>query len=169
MKNKIISMILMLILLISIFQNYIYATTSKDFIKTNNIVIATKKDKKEDKDQLKDKDQIKDQLIDKDKSEAKGFDWNSKKEELMTNDGDEEILNPINDIAGTAITITQVIAIGVAIIMLMVLAMKYMLSAPEDKASIKKHAVVYVVGAIVMFASTGILEIIRKLSMALED
>ena len=52
--------------------------------------------------------------------------------------------------------------------MLIVLAMKYMLSAPSDRADIKKHAVVYVIGAVVMFACTGILEIIRSLSTALD-
>ena len=34
-------------------------------------------------------------------------------------------------------------------------------AAPGDKAEIKKHAVVYVVGAIVLFAASGILEIIK--------
>ncbi len=97
------------------------------------------------------------------------FDWNNKKKEMMTGEGDEEVLNPINDIAGTAITVTQIIAIGVAIIMLIVLAMKYMLSAPGDKATIKKHAVVYIIGAIAMFACTGILEIIRKFAGVLGD
>ena len=33
--------------------------------------------------------------------------------------------------------------------MLIVLAMKYMMSAPGERADIKKHAVVYVVGAVV--------------------
>lgn len=46
--------------------------------------------------------------------------------------------------------------------MLIVLAMKYMVAAPGDKADIKKHAIVYVVGAIVLFATTQILEIIAK-------
>ena len=35
-------------------------------------------------------------------------------------------------------------------------------TAPWDKATIKNHAVVYVVGAIVMFACTGILGIIKQ-------
>ena len=59
-------------------------------------------------------------------------------------------------------TITQVIGVGVAVIMLVVLAIKYIAAAPSDKAEIKKHAVVYVVGAIVLFASSGILEIIKR-------
>ena len=45
--------------------------------------------------------------------------------------------------------------------MLIVLAIKYISAAPGDKAEIKKHAVVYVVGAVILFAATGILQIIR--------
>ena len=36
-----------------------------------------------------------------------------------------------------------------------------MYSAPGDRAEIKKHAVVYIVGAVVLFASSGILGIIK--------
>ena len=57
---------------------------------------------------------------------------------------------------------TRLVGVGVAVIMLIVLAMKYMVAAPGDKADIKKHAIVYVVGAVVLFAATSILEIIAK-------
>lgn len=72
------------------------------------------------------------------------------------------VVNSVTDIAGSVITIAQVICSGVAVAMLSILGMKYMTSAAGDKATIKKHAVVYVVGAVVMFASTAILEIIQK-------
>jgi len=68
----------------------------------------------------------------------------------------------IQNAMGAAVVIAQIIAAGIAVIMLLVLAMKYMSAAPSEKAEIKKHAVVYVVGAIVMFAVTGILEIIKQ-------
>lgn len=66
------------------------------------------------------------------------------------------------NIVGSIIAVTRVIAVGIAIIMLVVLAMKYMMAAPGDKADIKKHAVIYVVGAIVLFAAQGILGIISQ-------
>lgn len=68
----------------------------------------------------------------------------------------------INNIIGSIITIVQVVGTGVAIIMLIVLAIKYISAAPGDKADIKKHAVVYVVGAVVLFAATGILQIVKN-------
>jgi len=68
----------------------------------------------------------------------------------------------VNRIMQAILTITQVIGVGVAVIMLIVLAIKYISAAPGDKADIKKHAVVYVVGAVVLFAASGILEIIKR-------
>ena len=66
------------------------------------------------------------------------------------------------DDIGAAITVVQVVGVGVAIIMLIVLAIKYISAAPGDKADIKKHAVVYVVGAVVLFAASGILGIVKN-------
>lgn len=68
----------------------------------------------------------------------------------------------INRIVGSVLTIVQVVGMGVAVIMLIVLAIKYISAAPGDKADIKKHAVVYVVGAVVLFAASGILGIVKK-------
>ncbi len=65
-------------------------------------------------------------------------------------------------VIGAIITVVRVLAVGIAIIMLLVLAIKYMYAAPGDKAEIKKHAVVYVVGAVTLFATMGILGIIQK-------
>ena len=65
-------------------------------------------------------------------------------------------------VMGAIINVTRTVATGIAIIMLLAVAMKYMMSAPADRADIKKHAVVYVVGAIVLFGSSGILGIIQN-------
>ena len=65
------------------------------------------------------------------------------------------------NVVGAILQVARIAAIGVALIMLTVLAMKYMYSAPGDRAEIKKHAVVYIVGAVVLFASSGILGIIK--------
>lgn len=69
--------------------------------------------------------------------------------------------NAVRNTMGGLLRILQVIAIGVAVIMLVILGMKYMVASAGEKAEIKKHAVVYVVGAVVMFGAAGILEIIN--------
>jgi len=68
----------------------------------------------------------------------------------------------LNNIVGGLLTMVQVVGSGVAVIMLIVLAIKYISAAPSDKAEIKKHAVVYVVGAVVLFAASGIITIVRN-------
>ncbi len=69
-----------------------------------------------------------------------------------------ELDNPLKVIIG----VTEVIALGIASIMLIVVAIKYMVSSPNDRAEIKKHAIVYVVGAVIIFGATGIVEIIKN-------
>ena len=66
-----------------------------------------------------------------------------------------------NDILNIVLGIVQVIGIAIAVIMLIVLAIKYISAAPSDKADIKKSVWVYVVGAIVLFGAAGILQIIK--------
>lgn len=75
----------------------------------------------------------------------------------------------VTKVISSLINIIQVIGTGVAIIMLIVLAIKYISAAPGDKADIKKHAVVYVVGAVVLFAATGILQIVKNFAGNIND
>lgn len=62
---------------------------------------------------------------------------------------------------GKTLNIVQIISLGMAIIMLIALAIKYMAASASDRAEIKKHAVIYVVGAVLMFGASGIIQIIR--------
>ncbi len=71
--------------------------------------------------------------------------------------------------AGNILAIVQVVAVATAIIMLIVLAIKYISSAPNDKAEIKKHAVIYVVGAVLLFGATGLLELIKSFATTAFD
>lgn len=98
------------------------------------------------------------------------YEWDSKISETAGLDASAAsgAVDSVNTIAGTVITIARTIAMGVAVTMLIVLAIKYMSAAPGDKASIKKSAVTYVVGAIVMFAAAGILSIIEQFSTVLD-
>ena len=69
-----------------------------------------------------------------------------------------------NKVVGQAnqfIGIVQIIAVSIAVIMLIWLGIKYISAAPSEKADIKKSAVIYIVGAVLLFATTGILQIIR--------
>ena len=73
-----------------------------------------------------------------------------------------EASDKVNEAANIILGIVQVVAVAVAVIMLIVLAVKYISASPEGKADIKKSATMYIVGAILLFASTGILEILKQ-------
>ena len=83
---------------------------------------------------------------------------------VTTSTTDSELPGILSNVGGTFITVFQVVGVGVALIMLIVLAMKYMLASASDKADIKKHAIVYIVGAMILFSASGILGIINNLS-----
>lgn len=65
-------------------------------------------------------------------------------------------------IVANIINIIQIVGMGVAIIMLIYMAIKYITAAPSEKAEFKKSATAYIVGAIVLFAASGILGIIKN-------
>ena len=77
---------------------------------------------------------------------------------------DSDISGTMGNLSNIILRVVQVIGTAVAVIMLIVLAIKYISAAPGDKAEIKKHAVVYVVGAVILFAATGILGLIQSFS-----
>ncbi len=74
------------------------------------------------------------------------------------------LASSVQNIGGYILGVAQVVGMIVAVVMLIVLAIKYISAAPNDKAEIKKHAVVYIVGAIILFAASGILGIIRNVA-----
>lgn len=61
---------------------------------------------------------------------------------------------------GTAINIIRIVATGTAIIMLSYMAIKYITAAPNEKAEFKKSAMIYILGAILIFAAGNILGMI---------
>ena len=67
----------------------------------------------------------------------------------------------VKNLFGSIIGIVQVVGTGIAIIMLIVLAIKYLMAAPSEKADIKKGALVYVVAAVILFAAVNILAVIQ--------
>ena len=88
--------------------------------------------------------------------------------EKITPNDNANIADTAYNITGQILSIVQIIGVAVAVIMLIVVAIKYISAAPSDKAEIKKHIVVYVVGAVILFAATGILEIIKNFAGIIE-
>ena len=64
--------------------------------------------------------------------------------------------------AKNIIGIVQFICYAAAVILLVILGVKWISAAPDAKADIKKSAVIYVVGAALVFAAGAILQVIRN-------
>lgn len=79
-----------------------------------------------------------------------------------SDEGSKKANDMVNKAAGNIIGIARIVCVTIAIVMLLVIAMKYMVSAPGDRADIKKHAVNYVIGAFVLFGISGILTILNN-------
>lgn len=76
----------------------------------------------------------------------------------------EEVTNLTTNALGTAISIVRIVASGGLIIIITLISIKYMTSSAGDRADIKKHAIAFVVAAIIIFGSTYIIEFLIKLS-----
>ena len=80
--------------------------------------------------------------------------------------GSNTFINFVDESAITLLAVARIVCVAIAIVMLLVIAMKYMMSAPGDRADIKKHAVNYVIGAFILFGVNIILSIINNISGA---
>ena len=74
-------------------------------------------------------------------------------------------VNTLNNVVGGVIFVIQIIAFAAAVIMLIFLGIKFLTASPEGKAEVKKMSVIYIVGAVLLFAATGILQLIRNLAI----
>lgn len=64
--------------------------------------------------------------------------------------------NEITGVGNKIMGILQVVGILAAVIILMVLGIKYMMGSAEEKAEYKKTMMPYIIGAILIFAATTI-------------
>lgn len=91
--------------------------------------------------------------------------YNDKMKALVASNGIPEQTTSASDkvttVISVIITIIRIVGVTIAIVMLLAIAMKYMTAAAGEKAEIKKSAVQYVVGAVVLFGAVGILGIVN--------
>lgn len=73
----------------------------------------------------------------------------------------------IIELGAKIVTIMQTVGIVVAVVILLILGIKYMMGSAEEKAEYKKTMIPYVVGAILIFASTTIVNIVYQLANGL--
>ena len=64
------------------------------------------------------------------------------------------------DIGNKIVNIIQVVGIVIAVVILLVIGIKYMVGSASDKAEFKKSMIPYLVGAILIFAGTSLVKVI---------
>ena len=64
--------------------------------------------------------------------------------------------NEITTLGGRIVGIVQVVGVIVAVVIILVIGIKYMLGSAEEKAEYKKTMIPYLVGAVLIFAGSTI-------------
>lgn len=72
----------------------------------------------------------------------------------------QSITGATQNVMGTIINTIRIVGTGVSIIMITYVAIKYMSAAPNEKAEFKKSAMAFIVGAVILFASSNLLGVI---------
>ena len=75
----------------------------------------------------------------------------------------------VGETGKTIVAAIKIIGTGIAILMLLYIAIKYMVVAPSEKAEFKKTAVVYAIGAVVLFAAPRLVELVMDVSQGLSN
>lgn len=76
----------------------------------------------------------------------------------------EDGVKTLFQVGNNILSILQVIALGVTVVATLVLAIKYMYSAPEDKATIKKQLIPYIIGGVLVFGATSLVKLAEALA-----
>lgn len=72
--------------------------------------------------------------------------------------------NELTSVGNNIVTIIQVVGIVIAVIVLLIIGIKYMMGSASEKAEYKKTMIPYLVGAVLIFAGTSLVRVIYSLS-----
>ncbi len=84
-------------------------------------------------------------------------------------EGANKLEENVTNTAIVLLTALKIICISIAVVILLIISMKYMISAPADRADIKKHAIPYVIGSVILFSTSGIIQIIQSFAGILNE
>ena len=75
----------------------------------------------------------------------------------------------ISTLGGNIVNILQVVGIVIAVIVILVIGIKYMIGSAEEKAEYKKTMIPYVIGALLVFAGTSIVKVVYSLATSAKN
>lgn len=77
---------------------------------------------------------------------------------ISTNDG-ETILQKV---IGPVLSVVRIVTVGISVIMITYLGIKYMAAAPSEKANIKNQLITFTIGAVIAVGAVTLLGIIKN-------
>lgn len=89
------------------------------------------------------------------------YSWTPQWEMLDDTSLAQDSTTAVTSIMGAVVNIISVIGAGIAIIMLVVLGIRYVTQSASGKAEVKKDVPSYVIGAVILFATSGILKLLQ--------
>lgn len=73
----------------------------------------------------------------------------------------------ITNLGNSIIAVVRIVGVVVAVVILLILGIKYMMGSAEEKADYKKSMIPYIVGAVLIFASTAIVGVVYDMASSL--
>ena len=70
----------------------------------------------------------------------------------------------LTTVGNNVVTIINVVGIVIAVIILLIIGIKYMIGSASEKAEYKKSMIPYIVGAVLIFAGTSLVRVIYSLA-----
>ena len=75
--------------------------------------------------------------------------------------------NQITSVGNNVVTIIQVVGVVTAVIILLIIGIKYMMGSASEKAEYKKTMIPYLVGAILIFGASAITKVVVGLAQGI--
>ena len=69
----------------------------------------------------------------------------------------------IADILSAILDILRIVGAAIAVVILMIIGAKYLVSSAGERADIKKYAFNYLIGAFILFGASGVLTLIKNI------
>ena len=83
--------------------------------------------------------------------------------------GDTVNLDDVTNLGQKIVGIMQIVGVVIAVVVLLVIGIKYLIGSAEERAEYKKTMIPYLVGAILIFASTTMVRVVYNIANAVND
>jgi len=87
----------------------------------------------------------------------------------IVNDPSDDGVKTLYSLGNNIISIFQVVGVGMALVALIVLGIRYMYSSPNEKAEIKNKLIPFVIGGTLLFGAATLINLVEGFINAIPD